>query len=515
MAGGAFKGFVAGLGGTALLTVVAAAVVGGRPEGPNGVVNAPQPTVAASIPEPVPGAQQPAGTGMTAAAPVAAAPERSAPGAAPSPQVAQADSPAVVLPAPPPSVSGVPAEAPAAAASSQTAGLALPGDAALPGRATLGGAPAAQSAPEALTVDGSPAAPSATTRIAAPEAAAAPTETAALPAADAPVASAGLAAAPSAPVAGETGPSLAETASGGAAPVTVRSGPDRTRPAEEDRRIAAIGTPVEALPPVGGIEAVSSRIGAPGTNLLLRPDAVPTRRPGLDAAGTEAVPQSPLEAFATPVEADTESPRMAVVLIHDGQGPVGPEALHGFPFPITVAVDPALPDAAQIMAAYRAEGIEVMALADLPAQTRGEDAVAAVQASLQRLPEVIGVLEGTQDGIHGSRAISDQIAALMRQSGLGLVVQKQGLNIVQQQAERAGVAAGTVFRDFDGAGQDGRAIRRFLDQAAFRARQDGGVIMLGRARPDTVSSLILWGLQDRAGLLQLVPVSNLLLHPPA
>ena len=53
MAGGAFKGFVAGLGGTALLTVVAAAVVGGRPEGPNGVVNAPQPTVAASIPEPV------------------------------------------------------------------------------------------------------------------------------------------------------------------------------------------------------------------------------------------------------------------------------------------------------------------------------------------------------------------------------------------------------------------------------------------------------------------------------
>ena len=55
MAGGAFKGFVAGLGGTALLTVVAAAVVGGRPEGPNGVVNAPQPTVAASIPEPVPG----------------------------------------------------------------------------------------------------------------------------------------------------------------------------------------------------------------------------------------------------------------------------------------------------------------------------------------------------------------------------------------------------------------------------------------------------------------------------
>ncbi len=34
--------------------------------------------------------------------------------------------------------------------------------------------------------------------------------------------------------------------------------------------------------------------------------------------------------------------------------------------------------------------------------------------------------------------------------------------------------------------------------------------MLGRVRPDTVSSLLIWGLQDRASRVALVPVSAVL-----
>ncbi|MFC6759564.1 divergent polysaccharide deacetylase family protein [Sulfitobacter porphyrae] len=52
-------------------------------------------------------------------------------------------------------------------------------------------------------------------------------------------------------------------------------------------------------------------------------------------------------------------------------------------------------------------------------------------------------------------------------------------------------------------------IRRFLDQAAFKAGQEGAVIMLG-LRPDTISALLLWGLQDRANSVALVPVSAVL-----
>nr|WP_320179439.1 divergent polysaccharide deacetylase family protein [Roseovarius pacificus] len=69
----------------------------------------------------------------------------------------------------------------------------------------------------------------------------------------------------------------------------------------------------------------------------------------------------------------------------------------------------------------------------------------------------------------------------------------------------------TVFRDFDAKGQDATVIRRFLDQAAFKAGQDeNGVVMVGRLRPDTISALLLWGLQDRASSVALAPVSAVL-----
>ena len=52
--------------------------------------------------------------------------------------------------------------------------------------------------------------------------------------------------------------------------------------------------------------------------------------------------------------------------------------------------------------------------------------------------------------------------------------------------------------------------RRCLDQAAFRAGQEDGVVMLGRLREETISALMLWALQDRAAQVALVPVSGVL-----
>ena len=38
--------------------------------------------------------------------------------------------------------------------------------------------------------------------------------------------------------------------------------------------------------------------------------------------------------------------------------------------------------------------------------------------------------------------------------------------------------------------------------------------MLGRVRPDTISALLLWGLQDRAERVALAPVSAVLTQGP-
>ena len=77
-------------------------------------------------------------------------------------------------------------------------------------------------------------------------------------------------------------------------------------------------------------------------------------------------------------------------------------------------------------------------------------------------------------------------------------------------AVKNGVPAAAIFRDFDNKDQTPTVIRRFLDQAAFKAGIEGSVIMLGRMRPETISALLVWGLQDRATQVALAPISAVL-----
>ncbi|KUP90908.1 divergent polysaccharide deacetylase family protein [Tritonibacter horizontis] len=228
-----------------------------------------------------------------------------------------------------------------------------------------------------------------------------------------------------------------------------------------------------------------------------------------DTPGTDQPEADDLTPFARnsePVGALTDLPMMSIVLIEE-EGAVGAEALADFPYPLAFAIDPSDPKAVERMAARRAAGFEVMILADLPREASPQDAETALPIWFDRLPGALGVLEGIDTGVQGNRPLADQVATIVQDAGYGLVLQDNGLNTVQKMALREGVPAGVVFRDFDGAGQDPRAMRRFLDQAAFRAGQEGGVVMLGRLKPDTISALLVWGLQDRASTVALVPVS--------
>ena len=217
----------------------------------------------------------------------------------------------------------------------------------------------------------------------------------------------------------------------------------------------------------------------------------------------------PLESFAAEFDNPEEKPLMAIILIDDADA-IGVEALKDFPYPLTFAVNPLAPDAADKMARHRAAGFEVVAVFDLLPTATAQDAEVNLSVGFDLLNEAIAVIEGIGTGIQGNRALSDQVTAFVASTGRGLITQGNGLNTVQKLAVREGVPAVPVFRDFDGAGQTPTVMRRFLDQAAFRAGQEGGVVMLGRVRPDTVSALILWGLQDRASRVALAPVSAVL-----
>ena len=228
----------------------------------------------------------------------------------------------------------------------------------------------------------------------------------------------------------------------------------------------------------------------------------------------------PLRRNALPFDDSEDRPKLAIVLIDRGDSVVDVEALKGFPYPLTFAIDAARPDAPEASALYRAAGFEVMALVDMAPGSTPQDAEIAIEVSLDAVPDAVAVMEGDATGFQDTAAVSGQIAAILGQRGYGLVMLPNGLNTAQKLAAKDGVPSATVFRDFDGAGQDASAIRRFLDQGAFKAGQqanglpvvgDGdGVIMLGRLRPDTISALMLWGLQDRAQRVALAPVSAVL-----
>ncbi len=297
--------------------------------------------------------------------------------------------------------------------------------------------------------------------------------------------------------------------------------PDPTAPAPEVPEAPAPGSDrptAEAAEALETPEPVVPPVGRPATSLFDRAAAVPEDpEPVVPEDGTETAqpimpPDSPIMRFAADVVAPEGVPRMAVVLIDDGSGPLGPSGLKAFPFPVSFAIPPSHPDAAGAAAGYRDLGFEVMVLGAMPEGAQPTDVEVAMAGLIDAVPEAVGMLEDPTGSLQENREISTQIAAYLSASGHGLVMQPNGLNTAQKLALRDGVPAVTLFRDFDGEGQDAALIRRTLDQAAFRARQEGGVVMMGRLRADTVSALVLWGLQDRSGEIALVPVSTVLIE---
>jgi polysaccharide deacetylase 2 family uncharacterized protein YibQ len=253
-----------------------------------------------------------------------------------------------------------------------------------------------------------------------------------------------------------------------------------------------------------------------GGNTLLqdRETGVAVNRPTQsEAAEPAAAPQVPaLVAHAAEAPNPDNLPELSVVLVDDGTipGGSGPALVAGLPFPVTVAIDPAIDGAAERLAAYRAQGIEAAILARLPEGAAPQDVEVALEGTFTSLTETVAILDLGVSGLNNNRAATEQMMRILADGGRGFVSISRGLNMADRVAEQEGVPTATIYRDLDSEGQDARVIRRFIDQAAFRARQQSGVVLLGRVRPDTVTALINWGNDKRADQVAQVPLSVLL-----
>ncbi len=229
------------------------------------------------------------------------------------------------------------------------------------------------------------------------------------------------------------------------------------------------------------------------------------------AQEASAAPLPALERNAIPFPASTGQPLLSFLLVDSGDGRDAMRDLDKLPFPVTVAVNAADSGVTDAIDFYRSKGAEVVVIVPLPVNASPADVEVNLEAYTPLLDQAVAAMVEPEAGFQALGDGAVQFGDHLTAYGLGLVTFPSGLNTGHKAAQKEGVHAGLVFRDLDGEGQSGAVIRRFLDNAAFRARNEQGVIVVARTRAETLQALLEWSLGTRAQNVTLAPVSAVLL----
>lgn len=230
----------------------------------------------------------------------------------------------------------------------------------------------------------------------------------------------------------------------------------------------------------------------------------------LAEAAPEAVTEgaTPLELFARPFENAEGKPLFSILLIDDGIPAEERAKLAALPFPVTFALDPLAPYSADAARVYRMAGQEVAMLASgIPQGATAADMEQTFQALDIAMPEAVVVLDRREEGFQASLDLARQAVPIVAEQGRGLVTYDQGLNSADQVARREGVARATIFRVLDAEGESIPKMRNYLDRAAFKAAQEGRVVVIGSAKAETVAAILEWTVEGRAASVALAPIS--------
>ena len=215
----------------------------------------------------------------------------------------------------------------------------------------------------------------------------------------------------------------------------------------------------------------------------------------------------PVQRFARAFE--REDKPLFVILLHDvGAAGMARDELAKLPFAVSFVVDPLAPDARAASAAYRAAGQEVLTLANgIPPGAKASDLETTFQTLSSILPESVAIVDQDLGGFQDRRPLATLVLPVIKGEGRGLVTYDRGLNAADQIARREGVPAAVIFRRLDGDGENKSTIRRYLDRAAFKAAQEGTVVVIGDTRAETVAAILEWSVDGKAATVSLAPVT--------
>lgn len=309
-----------------------------------------------------------------------------------------------------------------------------------------------------------------------------------------------------------------------AAPITIL--PDVPTLAEADPPATIVDAPappsVPATEPVQSAQAGTD--GPPEAAALPRVNSgVRVNRPGAEPAPIAGTPSEvitadelpedvpALQRYAAAFENAQDWPLVSIVLLDDGRMENAEATLRDLTYPVTVILDPLQPDVATKMAAYRAAGIEVGLQVSLPLGARAQDVEVAFEAAFRMVPEAVLLFSGGDDLLQSNREITEQVTQVLAAEGLGLIAVERGLSSVLRIANQAQVPAAAVQRSLEE--ENVGAMGRALDQAALRARQGTGVILVGKLTPGMIDGLSDWARDAAINQIVIAPASAVLLQP--
>jgi uncharacterized protein len=277
---------------------------------------------------------------------------------------------------------------------------------------------------------------------------------------------------------------------------SVEAAPEPAKPALETTQAAQSLIEAGRVLALPSQEALTDKVK---TNRLPTIGAAQVEQPVTEPVVAEAAIDRNAIAFDNP----SNLPMVAIVLIANDAAP----SLELPALPLTIAVDASGQQAVTIATDYRTKGAEMAMMAPLPEGAIASDVEVSFQSYLSALPSIVAIIEPFEGQYQSDRQVAASVVDVVNAAGLGLVTFGGGLNPAKQLAEKAAMPFATIYRDIDGAGQDAAAIRRFLDQAAFRAGQQGSVIVIGHAKAETLAAIADWATGSRAKTITLAPLS--------
>ncbi|WP_424974466.1 divergent polysaccharide deacetylase family protein [Dinoroseobacter sp. S124A] len=280
----------------------------------------------------------------------------------------------------------------------------------------------------------------------------------------------------------------------------------------------AVPATEEVAPPSG---VLPRRLVLDSERFAMAGPGISGRIPRIGGAGTtpSALPDTPRAEAGAPVGALTRNGQdfaapstaslLSILVEASSDGGLDPDDLTARRLPLSVAIDPSLPEAARLATGMRAAGHDVLiTLTGLPSRPEPRDIDVALSAHIARLPEAVGVWVPRTSPVLSDRVLLRHLSEVLAQTGHGLITPGGGLDAAVQEARRAGVPAAASFAEV--AAQDALALRRTLDRIALRARTGQGGVVQAFGGPDVLRMLAGWSAGLPANEVAVAPVSAFL-----